>query len=970
MKRNSQELDQILDNVTAGIRDEQIDRGTVTAATSRVWARVAEASGATAVNSASATNATTSVPDHIRNCADFQAIIPAYLAGQLSPARALLLEDHTHECIPCRKALKAARTGERVPATRAARPARAAQWQPSPVWRWAMAASVAVVAVLGGAVMFKKFIPGSQALAATLESVDGAVYSVTEAGQELLSSGALIRAGARIRTAKDSHAMLRLADGSLLETRERTEFSVSQSGDDTMVKLERGSVLVEASKRASGHLFVETPDSTVAVTGTVFAVGSGTKGSRVSVVEGEVHVEHRGQKKVLHPGDQATNGAGIERIPVQQDIAWSRNAAKYVSMVNELTRLRQDLNQRVARPGVRYSSRFLDLAPENTVVYAALPNLAESLAESHRIMQERIKQNPALAEWVGGGMHKESKDAGLNDSVIERVREFGAQLGDEIVVAAGMDAKGEPSSVVVFGELKDAANFRPFVEKQVAELGGDRGKAPIKFVDDPLTAAVATTEATNARPAKGAKSNAKQPAAQKREEIYIWVQDGLFAASPKIESLRAVATTKANAASNRFVGSPFHARIAEVYKEGAGLIVAADLEKITAQIVAKEASKPEDARKVEGFRQLGLLSMKHFVIEQKEVRAKTQSRAVLSFSEPRRGVASWLAAPGPMGALEFISPNANVATAFVVKEPALLVDDLLGFLETVEPNLRKQLRDLEAQQGFDLRKDFAEPLGGEFAFAVDGPVLPTPSWKMILEVYDQARLQGTLERVIDRLNDWAAQNGKAGLQWQNTTEGGQAFYSLRSVDFGLEVHYMYVNGYLVAGPSKALLLNTLKSRDAQLTLLTSQRFRSSLPEDGNVNFSAIVYHDLAPLLKPLAESAAGVAQNLPEEQRKAISGFAADMPPTLAYAYAQGDRITLAATTEGGPFGLSPASLLGMPNSFAIQHILMDGMSGNSSKPESGSGKTVEGRIRKEIERAREAEEKAKAAGEKAAPKQ
>jgi len=240
---------------------------------------------------------------------------------------------------------------------------------------------------------------------------------------------------------------------------------------------------------------------------------------------------------------------------------------------------------------------------------------------------------------------------------------------------------------------------------------------------------------------------------------------------------------------------------------------------------------------------------------------------------------------------------------------------------------------------------------------------------MILEVYDQGRLQGTMERVVDKLNGWAAQHGKGGLQWQNTTEGGQTFYSLRSVDLGLEVHYIYANGYLVAGPSKALLLNTLKSRDAQLTLLNSQRFRSALPEDGNVNFSAIVYHDLAPLLKPLAESAAGVAQNLPEEQRKAIETFAADTPPTLAYAYAQGDRITLAATTEGGPFGLSPASLLGMPNSFAIQHILMDGMSGKTGRPERKSEKTVEGRIQKEIERAREAEAKADAA-RKAAPKQ
>lgn len=51
-----------------------------------------------------------------------------------------------------------------------------------------------------------------------------------------------------------------------------------------------------------------------------------------------------------------------------------------------------------------------------------------------------------------------------------------------------------------------------------------------------------------------------------------------------------------------------------------------------------------------------------------------------------------------------------------------------------------------------------------------------------------------------------------------------------------------------------------------------------------------------------------------------------ERPAALAYAYAQGDRITLSANTEGGAFGLSPASLLGMPNSFEMQNILMNAM--------------------------------------------
>lgn len=342
------------------------------------------------------------------------------------------------------------------------------------------------------------------------------------------------------------------------------------------------------------------------------------------------------------------------------------------------------------------------------------------------------------------------------------------------------------------------------------------------------------------------------------------------------------------------------------------------MEKLVGQIAHEDGILSGGAERDEGFRRLGLTNLRHLVVEQKDVHEKTQSRAVLTFNEPRRGIASWLAAPGAMGALEFVSPDANVATAFVVKEPALLVDDLLGFLETVQPDLRRQLREIEAQQGIDIRRDLAAPLGGEFAFAIDGPLLPTPSWKMILEVNDQAHLQGSLERVVEKLNAWATLNGKGGLRWENTTEGGRTIYILRSADFGLEVHYTFVNGYLVVTPGRALLDRALKYRESGNTLLRSSRFRGTMPEDGSVNFSAILYHDLAPALRSLAEHA-------PESQRGKLAA-AAEMPPTLAYAYAQGDRITLAANTEGGPFGLSPDSLLGLPNAFAMQNILTNAM--------------------------------------------
>jgi hypothetical protein len=337
-------------------------------------------------------------------------------------------------------------------------------------------------------------------------------------------------------------------------------------------------------------------------------------------------------------------------------------------------------------------------------------------------------------------------------------------------------------------------------------------------------------------------------------------------------------------------------------------------------------TEPGADRRLEGFRQLGVMSLKDFVVEQKEVNGKTLSRAALTFSESNRGIASWLAAPGSMGALDFISPNANVATAFVVKEPALLADDLLGFLETVQPDLRNHMQEIAKQQGFDIRNDFAAPLGGEFAFAIDGPILPTPSWKIVLEVYDQAKLQGTLERAIEKLNQFSMLHGKGKLSLENATAGGRTFYSIKSDGAGLEVHYMYANGYFVAAPSRALLEQSLSNRDAGNTLVRSSRFMSSLPQDGNTNFSAIFYHDLAPLMGPLAERMKSAGGSLSEQDRQKLGSIDVNAPPTLAYAYAQGNRITLAANTEGGAFGLSPASLIGLPHSFEMQHILMNAL--------------------------------------------
>jgi hypothetical protein len=257
-----------------------------------------------------------------------------------------------------------------------------------------------------------------------------------------------------------------------------------------------------------------------------------------------------------------------------------------------------------------------------------------------------------------------------------------------------------------------------------------------------------------------------------------------------------------------------------------------------------------------------------------------------------------------------------------------MVDDLLRILETIQPDVRKTLDQQQAARGVNIRNDIAVPLGGEFAFAIDGPILPTPSWKLVFEVNDPAHLQQALEHVVAEVNKEAAKFGRNGLTWQQTDLSGRKYYTLKSSDFGfLEVNYTYANGYLIVGPSRALVERALSVKESGFSLMRSAKFTAGLPADGNANFSAVFYHNIGGLVPA---GLASTAANLPSGPQQAVKAIATDMPPTLAYAYAQGDSITFTANTDGGPFGLGPATLLGMPNALEMQNIIQRGMRGKN----------------------------------------
>src|SRR5262249_48142171 len=133
-----------------------------------------------------------------------------------------------------------------------------------------------------------------------------------------------------------------------------------------------------------------------------------------------------------------------------------------------------------------------------------------------------------------------------------------------------------------------------------------------------------------------------------------------------------------------FKGTPLYNRIADAYRGGAGMLVAADF----AGLNARQAEE-------QGF--------KYFVGEQKEVRNQMELRATLAFQGERTGIAAWLASPAPMGALDYVSPDATIVAGFVVKDPKAIIDQivplgerLLGPAPVAPENAAQIKEDLQA----------------------------------------------------------------------------------------------------------------------------------------------------------------------------------------------------------------------------------------------------------------------------------
>jgi hypothetical protein len=166
---------------------------------------------------------------------------------------------------------------------------------------------------------------------------------------------------------------------------------------------------------------------------------------------------------------------------------------------------------------------------------------------------------------------------------------------------------------------------------------------------------------------------------------------------------------------------------------------------------------------------------------------------------------------------------------------------------------------------------------------------------VVAEVYDAARLQSSIEHLVNTWKRVAAQEGKPAVALTKSVVNGRTYYTLTSSGPKLaEAHYTYDKGFLIAAASRQLVDRALQVREMGGSLSRSQQFQQLVPRDRFSSFSGMLYYNLSAATEALSTLSPGRAMT--PEQQGLLQKLTADAKPQLFTVYGEENRITFAST--------------------------------------------------------------------------
>ena len=522
---------------------------------------------------------------------------------------------------------------------------------------------------------------------------------------------------------------------------------------------------------------------------------------------------------------------------------------KFSGLLTQLGGLLQKMQTRVESPALRNQSRLLSLLPESTLVYVALPNYGEASHQALAVFQQEVKDNAQLrAWWQQGEMATEGPKIEEN---LEKFYQLSQYLGDEVVISAASSGKQDPKFLLL-AELRKPG-LKDFLRQALKELAG-KAKPAARVVD---AAELAT-----------AKSGPP-------DEPVILVLPDLVVLAESLDVLRAFNARREHPTQD-FAATEFGQRLAQGYEGGATIIAGADFQRIFKLSSSNVHKDPT-------FQRTGFSDLKYLVWEHKNVAGQAASQMELSFTGPRRGVASWLAVPGPMNSLDFVSPKAMVALSLLLKNPAQIFDDVKELATASNPNALASLSQAEEQMKLSLRDDLFSRLAGEITLEMDRLTPTEQKWKLLLKTNDSAGLLATLNKFF------AASQMTPG----NSEEDGVTYYTvpIPSSPKPQEIAYAIVESYLIIGSSRAAVAEAVHLHGTGESLAKSSKFQAALPPGNLAEMSALLYED------PVAMAALSMRQASPE-MAALFSQSTTETTPAVICGY--GDESALREASRSG----------------------------------------------------------------------
>lgn len=524
-----------------------------------------------------------------------------------------------------------------------------------------------------------------------------------------------------------------------------------------------------------------------------------------------------GETPAGSPGASAAVGAAeaaTQENPLAQELK------KYPGLLEEFAHFETRLQQELQFPANRSQSRLLPLLPESTAAYAAVPNYGDVVHQALKIFQQELKESAVLREWWTKQM---GADGPKLEDGLEKLYQLSQYLGDEIVVSASM-SNGAPSPVILAQVKKPG--LRAYIAQVVKEVGGPSAQPPQIY--SPLELATAKKRGSSSDP-------------------LLLLRPDLLVVTFDLPTLKRV-NAQLQQAGRKFPVTPFGERMTQGYFGGTGILVGVDLQKLISQVPGARQNQVILERS-------GFSDLEYLVWEHKDVGGRSISQAEVTFTGPRRGVASWLAAPSFLGGLDFVSPKATLAAAFVLKNPGKILDDIKDLAEAANPGSSAPLAQAEAGLNIRLKEDLLDKLSGEVAFEVE-PVPESPLWKAILRSNDADGLRLTLARLLQSAQITATKD----------EEGGLAYTSV-SIPAAkpTEITYAFTDGYLIVAPSRALVKQAVGMHRSGESLAKSSQLRASLPPGHTADASALVYQNFGPFFEStLRQVAPGLELILPQ----------------------------------------------------------------------------------------------------------